>query len=69
MKDFFGFGTGEYEYGRAPEGYMSWQHLVFVTSFIVILVALAIVLGIHYKNKDYKDKSDWTIRPMTNEYV
>ena len=57
MKDFFGFGTGEYEYGRAPEGYMSWQHLVFVTSFIVILVALAIVLGIHYKNKDYKDKN------------
>ena len=35
MREFFGFGG----YQRTPEGYMSWQHLVFVTSLMVIMVA------------------------------
>lgn len=41
MREFFGFGG----YQRAPEGYMSWQHLVFVTSLMVIMVAAAWLLG------------------------
>ena len=57
MKDFFGFNTGEYPYGKQPEGYMSWQHIVFVATFIVAMVALAIVLGLHFKNKTEKDKN------------
>lgn len=57
MKEFFGFGTGEYDYGRAPEGYMSWQHIVFVTTFIVAMVALAVILGLHFKRKGEKDKN------------
>ena len=51
IKDFFGFGTGEYDYGRPADGAMSWQHLVFVSAFILITVALAIVLGVRNRGK------------------
>ena len=46
MKEFFGFGG----YLREPEGFMSWQHIVFVTSLILIMIGLAVYLGL--KNKD-----------------
>lgn len=41
MREFFGFGG----YQREPEGYMSWQHLAFVTSLMIIMVATAWLLG------------------------
>ena len=41
MKEFFGFGG----YQRAAEGFMSWQHLVFVTSLVLIMIGLAVFLG------------------------
>lgn len=41
MKEFFGFGG----YTRTPEGFMSWQHLVFVTGLMVIMVLSAWLLG------------------------
>lgn len=41
MREFFGFGG----YQRAAEGFMSWQHLTFVTSLVVVMVILAVVLG------------------------
>ena len=47
MKEFFGIGG----YMREPEGYMSWQHLTFVTSLMIIMVALAIFLGLAAKKK------------------
>lgn len=53
MKEFFGFG----EYQREPEGYFSWQHLLFVTSLIIVMIVLAVVLGIKNKNKDLKTKN------------
>lgn len=53
MGEFFGFGG----YKRTPEGYMSWQHLLFVSSLMVIMIALAIILGVKYKNKDDKSKN------------
>ena len=53
MKDFFGFGG----YQREPEGYMSWQHLLFVSILMVIMVALAVVLGIKNKDKELKQKN------------
>ena len=52
MKEFFGFGG----YTREPEGYFSWQHLVFVTSLMIIMVALSLVFGLKNKNKDCKTK-------------
>ena len=45
MKEFFGFGTGDYPYGGPAEGFMSWQHIVFVTTFVLTAIALAIILG------------------------
>ena len=53
MREFFGFGG----YTREPEGYMSWQHLLFVTSLMVIMTALAIWMGLRYKNKTDKEKN------------
>mgnify|MGYP002626359348 CR=1 FL=1 len=53
MKEFFGFGG----YQRKIEGYLSWQHLLFVTILMAIMVALAIFLGKKYKNKELKEKN------------
>ena len=41
MREFFGFGG----YQREAEGFMSWQHLTFVTSLVVVMFVLAICLG------------------------
>lgn len=46
MREFFGIGG----YQRTPEGFLSWQHLVFVTSLMAVMVALAVVLGRKNKN-------------------
>ena len=53
MREFFGFGG----YTRQPEGYMSWQHLTFVTSLMVIMIGLAVWLGVRYRNKDLSKKN------------
>ena len=54
LKEFFGFGG----FSREPEGWFSWQHITFVTSLMVIMVALAIILG--RKNKNSSDKATVT---------
>lgn len=48
MKEFFGFGG----YQREAEGFLSWQHLLFVTLLMAVMVALAIVLGKKYQHTD-----------------
>ena len=53
MKEFFGIGG----YLREPEGAFSWQHLLFVTSLMVIMVVLAVVLGKRNKNKLSEQKN------------
>ena len=53
MKEFFGIGG----YTREPEGYLSWQHLTFVTTLMVVMIALAIVLGLKNKGRDAKKKN------------
>lgn len=57
MKEFFRefFGIGGYK--REAEGYMSWQHLTFVTSLMLVMVALAIYFGRKNKGKDEKIKN------------
>ena len=50
MKEFFGFGG----YQRPAEGFLSWQHLLFVTTLIVIMIVCAVYLG--QKNKNTTDK-------------
>jgi len=53
MKEFFGIGG----YTREPEGFFSWQHLVFVSSLMVIMIALATWLGLKNRQKDDKQKN------------
>lgn len=53
MKEFFGWN----DYAREPEGYMSWQHLLFVTSLMVMMVALAVWLGRKYHDKEEHQKN------------
>ena len=53
MKEFFGFGG----YEREPEGFLSWQRLLFVSIFMLIMVGLAVYLGFKNKRKDSKTKN------------
>lgn len=53
MKEFLGIGG----YAREPEGYFSWQHLVFVTSLMAVMVLLAVVLGRRNRNKPERVKN------------
>lgn len=41
MREFFGFGG----YQREAEGFLSWQHLTFVTVLMVVMASLAYFLG------------------------
>jgi uncharacterized membrane protein YwaF len=41
VKEFFGWGG----YTRPADGFLSWKHLVFVTSLMVIMVTLAVIFG------------------------
>ena len=54
MFDFFGFN--DYD-GRVVEGAYSWQHLTFVTSLLLVMVALAIYFGLQNKDKDEETKN------------
>ena len=53
MKELFGFGG----YQRPAEGYFSWQHIVFVTILMIIMVSLAVFLGIKNRRADDKTKN------------
>ncbi|MBR2342627.1 MAG: YwaF family protein [Clostridia bacterium] len=53
MREFFGFGG----YNREPEGFMSWQHLVFVSTLVLIMIALAVYLGIKNRGRSDKEKN------------
>ncbi len=53
IREFLGFGG----YTREPEGYMSWQHLTFVTSLLIIMAVLAVLFGLKNRSKDEKAKN------------
>lgn len=53
MKEFLGFGG----YQRPPEGYLSWQHLTFVTVLVVLMAVSAVVLGRKYQCKSQAEKN------------
>lgn len=53
MKEFFGFGG----YNRPVEGYMSWQHLCFVSLLMVIMIASAVLFGKRNRHRDDRAKS------------
>lgn len=53
MKDFFGING----YQRPVEGYLSWQHLLFVGLLLGMMIFLGIFLGIKMRRKDDKKKN------------
>lgn len=53
MKEFFGFGG----YTRPVEGFLSWQHLTFVTILVAIMIFLGIVLGKKNRLADMNQKN------------
>jgi len=53
LREFFGFGG----YSRSAEGYMSWQHLLFVTTLNIIMILCAVIIGRKVKNGDEKQKN------------
>ena len=53
MAEFFGFGG----YTRPAEGFLSWQHLTFVTALMAAMVLLAVFLGKRNRNADARKKN------------
>ena len=53
MKEFFGFGG----YQRAPEGFLSWQHLLFVSLLVGVMIALAAWLGLKNRREPLSQKN------------
>lgn len=53
MKEFFGIGG----YTRVPEGYLSPQHLIFVSLLLVTMVALAVLLGLRNRGRGERERN------------
>ena len=53
MKEFFGWDG----YTREPEGFLSWQHLLFVSCLMAVMVALAVLFGRKNRNKSDSEKN------------
>ncbi len=53
MREFFGWGG----YSREADGFLSWQHLLFVTTLMVIMVICAVFFGRKNRLKDDKRKN------------
>ena len=53
MKDFWGFGG----YERQAEGFLSPEHIVFVTSLMAVMITLAIVIGLKNRRRPYNEKN------------
>lgn len=54
FREFFGFGGG---YTRPAEGYMSVEHLTFVTALMVVMIGSAIFFGLRNRHKNDKQKN------------
>lgn len=53
MKEFLGFGG----YTRPAEGFLSWQHLLFVSSLMAVMILLAVCLGRKNKMRPFGEKN------------
>ena len=58
IKEFFGWWNwpNGVDYQRDPAGSYSCQHMLFVSSLVAIMIACAVVIGLLYRNKDYRKK-------------
>ena len=60
MLEFFGLSkesNGQYGYLREAEGAWSFGHIFVVTTLILLMIALAIFVGLKFKNKPYESKN------------
>ena len=55
LREFFGYG--EKGYTRQPSGAYSAEHLIFVTSVLVFMAALAVVLGRRNRQRPWDKKN------------
>jgi uncharacterized membrane protein YwaF len=53
MREFFGIDG----YSRPAEGFLSWQHLLFVSCLMALMIGLSVYLGLRNRNKDFKAKN------------
>lgn len=53
MGEFLGIGG----YARKPEGWFSWQHIVFVTSLLAVTISLAVILGKRNRQRSLREKN------------
>ncbi len=57
MREFFGLEVENGGYLREPEGYLSWQHLLFVTLICLTAVFLGILLGKRSRSRSEGEKN------------
>ncbi|MBQ6174406.1 MAG: YwaF family protein [Clostridia bacterium] len=57
MREFFGLEVENGGYLREPEGYFSWQHLLFVTLICLTAILLGILLGKRSRSRSYREKN------------
>ncbi len=57
MREFFGLEVENGGYLREPEGYFSWQHLLFVTLICLTAVILGILLGKRVRGRSDREKN------------
>ncbi len=53
MKEFLGIGG----YQREPEGFLSWQHILFVGSLLILMVLLSVFLGLRNRRREERVKN------------
>lgn len=57
MREFFGLEVENGGYLREPEGFFSWQHLVFVTLICLAAILLGILLGKRNRGRSDREKN------------
>ena len=57
MREFFGLEVKNGGYLREPEGYFSWQHLLFVTLICLTAILLGVLLGKRSRSRSYREKN------------
>ncbi|MBQ2953540.1 MAG: YwaF family protein [Clostridia bacterium] len=53
LREFFGIGG----YRRVPEGYLSVEHLMFVTTLLAVMALLAVLLGRRNRHRSEEEKN------------
>ena len=57
MREFFGLEVENGGYLREPEGYFSWQHLLFVTLICLTAILLGVLLGRRNRSRSDREKN------------